>query len=133
MLRIEQRRHAGGRFSGCVAEVRFDEAEGQAAVLEAGRLDHLLDQLIHLGDLGGHHDRRLATALVEVPEQPALEHGDVAADHRHRSTKLVRREVEELRLVALDRGHALGDTCALEPGRDGRCVRLELGDFFTAE
>ena len=123
---IDQGSDVCGRGPGDFPQVRLDEPQCQGAVLESGGFDHLFDQLVHLGDFGGHHDRGLATSLVEVSKQPTFEHRDVTADHRHRPAQLVRGKVQELGLVALDGGHPLGHPRALEPCRYGGCVRPEL-------
>lgn len=110
--------------------MRLDD---QRAIFEPCRLDHLLDQGVHLEDLG-HHDRcGFAARFVELSEQPALQHRCISADDRQWSAELVGCKVQELALVLLDGGDALGHAGALQPGRDRRGISRELSDLVGPE
>ena len=91
---------------GHVAELEAVPDQVEAFVLEARRLQHLLDQQIHLGQLGLQDagDRRDLLGR----DRAVLEHRVIAAKHGQRAPELVRRKVQELGLRPLELDHAVG-------------------------
>jgi hypothetical protein len=121
------------RRAGDLAQVGVPGGELEPALLEAGGLDHLLDQGVHLVGLGGEHGESLAGAFRDVAERPPLEHRQVATDHRDRTAQLMRGEVQELGLGPLQRSDALGQDGPVETGGDIGRVAGQVADLLGAE
>ena len=112
-------------FDGSVRELR-DIAplllECHAAVLQTRGLDHLLEQrgdLIRLGDQQWQHRLRLRG---HIAKRAGSDHRQVALDDRHRSTQLMRCDVQELGLGFLEAREPVCQGYPVQARGDAACV-----------
>ena len=133
MLRVGYRPGHLDRDPSHLAEVGATRRKLQPALLEASRLDHLLDQCVHLISLGGEHREGALGALRDLSERAPLQHRKVATDDRDGPAQLMGGEVEEFRLGPFQGRDPLGQGRPVEPDREVGRVGGEAADLVGAE
>ena len=114
-------------------DVRAVALQGQAALLKARRLNHLLDHPVDLVRLGDEKRKHRSRFWRQVTQRTRFEHCQVALDHSHRPAQLVRGDVQEVGLGSLEGRDLRAQRHTVEARRETRRVLAEAAELFVAE
>ena len=116
-----------------LAQVLPVQLQVQLAVLQPRRLQHLLDQLADLAELGGDHLQDPRRGRVVGLDRPVGEHRDVPLQHGEGPPQLVRGDLQEVGLDFFQLGHPLGVGRQLARPRQLQAEPLRVADREARE